>query len=205
MSDAKTAAMILAAGFSSRMGRLKALLPWKGMTLIEYQIKQMLLAGIEDVTVVLGHRANEIEEILPSGGIRKVRNPQYQEGKSSSIRTGITHIPAEAQSILITAVDQPVPARTLHIMLQHLLSSGAVAVIPTYEEKGGHPIIFSSEAREALTDVREETEGLRHVIKIYKDQVEWLPVDDPSVLFNFNKPEDYSKISQEVSNESIRD
>lgn len=62
MSEFKTAAILLAAGLSSRMGQLKALLPWKGRTLIQYQIEQMKQAKINEIVIVLGYQAERVQK-----------------------------------------------------------------------------------------------------------------------------------------------
>ena len=77
---ANLAALVLAAGFSSRMGRLKSLLPLGEATVIERSIGSFLEAGVQDVRVVLGHRSEEIARVLEASGVTTIMNHEYEEG-----------------------------------------------------------------------------------------------------------------------------
>lgn len=187
--------ILLAAGFSSRMGRLKALLPWQGMPLFQYQIEQMQKAGMEKVIVVLGHKANQLQQIIAKYDVKTVINEQYAQGKSSSIRKGVAHTATDTKGILISAIDQPVSYHTLRRLTNHLSFTKAPAIIPVYQGKSGHPILFHSSLKADLLAVNEKTKGLRNIIQNHYRQIEYLKVDDPSVLLNFNKPSDYSEKS----------
>ena len=101
----ETAALLLAAGESRRMGQLKALLPWKGSTLLAHQISALSGAGIGRIVVVLGHRFEELKSELarlpevkdspepadPKGRVEVswVVNPDYPQGKTTSIKAGL--------------------------------------------------------------------------------------------------------------------
>lgn len=201
----KTAGLLLAAGLSSRMGKLKALLPWEGRPLIQYQIEQMKQAGIDEIIVVLGYRAEYLQKIISTFEIKAVINKNYEYGKSSSIRKGISSLHKEVDGIFISAVDQPVPSAILQKMKAHLEENEAAVVIPTYEMKRGHPILLHASTKNDLLLVNEETLGLRSVIRKYQQQIAYLEVNDPSILLNFNKQEDYDKSDREASNENFRD
>lgn len=201
----KTAGLLLAAGLSSRMGKLKALLPWEGRPLIQYQIEQMKQAGIDEIIVVLGYKAEYLQKIISTFEIKAVINKNYEYGKSSSIRKGISSLHKEVDGIFISAVDQPVPSAILQKMKAHLEENEAAVVIPTYEMKRGHPILLHASTKNDLLLVNEETLGLRSVIDKYQQQIAYLEVNDPSILLNFNKQEDYDKSDREASNENFRD
>jgi len=201
----KTAGLLLAAGLSSRMGKLKALLPWEGRPLIQYQIEQMKQAGIDEIIVVLGYKAEYLQKIISTFEIKAVINKNYEYGKSSSIRKGISSLHKEVDGIFISAVDQPVPSAILQKMKAHLEENEAAVVIPTYEMKRGHPILLHASTKNDLLLVNEETLGLRSVIRKYQQQIAYLEVNDPSILLNFNKQEDYDKSDREASNENFRD
>lgn len=201
----KTAGLLLAAGLSSRMGKLKALLPWEGRPLIQYQIEQMKQAGIDEIIVVLGYKAEYLQKIISTFEIKAVINKNYEYGKSSSIRKGISSLHKEVDGIFISAVDQPVPSAILQKMKAHLEENEAAVVIPTYEMKRGHPILLHVSTKNDLLLVNEETLGLRSVIRKYQQQIAYLEVNDPSILLNFNKQEDYDKSDREASNENFRD
>ncbi|MFD1360450.1 nucleotidyltransferase family protein [Lentibacillus salinarum] len=191
MINSEISTILLAAGFSSRMGKLKALLPWQGIPLIQYQIEQMRKAGVNEIIVVLGYRAQLLQRIVSPFDVKTVINENYSEGKSSSIRKGASHIKHNAKGIFVSAVDQPVPSNTLQKLMKHLNITQDVAVIPVYHEKRGHPILFNGTIRNDLLAVNENTKGLRHVIQKYHKRIAYLKVNDPTILYNFNKLNDY--------------
>src|SRR5688572_29528333 len=86
------AGLLLAAGLSTRMGAPKPLLPWDGRPLVAAQVAAMRAAGIDDVVVVTGHAAAEVEVALAGSGSRCAYNPAYAEGRAGSIRAGAAAI-----------------------------------------------------------------------------------------------------------------
>ena len=103
-------AILLAAGESTRMGQLKALLPWQDLTLVEYQIQSLQRAGVAEVVLVVGHRGDDVAApVKGNPRIKAVDNPDYRQGKTTSVKTGLRHLSASAQGILVLAVDQPRP------------------------------------------------------------------------------------------------
>ncbi|VEF48285.1 4-diphosphocytidyl-2C-methyl-D-erythritol synthase [Bacillus freudenreichii] len=187
----KTAAILLAAGRSSRMGQLKALLSWKGVPLIQYQIEQMKLAKIDEIIVVLGYHSEQLKRTISMYEVKVVENDSFDEGKSSSIRKGVQSLRRKPQGIFISAVDQPVPSGVLAEMVKHLKHTEAAAVIPTFNKKSGHPILFHGSMKNELMLVNEETMGLRSIIHKFQKQITYLDVNDSAILLNFNRPEDY--------------
>ena len=105
-------AIILAAGESSRMGRLKQLLPWGGTTLLDWQVREARAAGIDDVVIVLGHEMETIRASLAETdtNTRLVVNEAYLEGRASSLRRGGETVDDDAEAVFVMSVDQPRPA-----------------------------------------------------------------------------------------------
>lgn len=184
---------MLAAGESRRMGQLKALLPWQGTSLLAHQVGALLEAGADHVIVVLGHRAKELEPLL--GGQSKltcVVNPDYLQGKTTSIKAGVRAAAQyNPQSLVILNVDQPRTAGTIrHLLHQHHASS-ALITIPTYQGKGGHPIILDASLLDELLSIQEETLGLKAVTERHQGRMQRLEVEDTEVLWDLNTPEQY--------------
>ncbi len=153
----------------------------------------MKQADIDEIIVVLGYRADHLQKIISACGTQIVINKHYEYGKSSSIRKGISSLQKEVDGIFISAVDQPVPSAILQKMKAHLEENEAAVVIPTYEMKRGHPILLHASTKNDLLVINEETLGLRSVIRKYQQQITYLEINDPSILLNFNKQEDYDK------------
>lgn len=223
MSLARWEAVLLAAGASRRMGRLKALLPWCGSTLIEHQIKELMASRIDRVVVVLGAFASYILERIDMVGtpdqvqiagdpsaqyvlakktsVKVVINERWEEGKALSIRTGIEALnklveknvdDPRPRHVLIAAVDQPTRAEVIDVLLAHHYLSDGLVTVPSFQGKRGHPVAFDGRCIPDLMRLNEESQGLRGLIRRLEKQnmLRLVEVASPSVLWNFNRPED---------------
>jgi molybdenum cofactor cytidylyltransferase len=185
-------AILLAAGESTRMGDLKALLPWDGGTLLAYQVAQLLASPVERVAVVLGHRGAELRAALPARErLVAVENPDYRSGKVSSIRAGLGALPAEGH-ILVLGVDQPRPAGLLRRAIEQHLREGAAITVAAYAGRRGHPVLFAPGLRGELAAIDEATAGLRAVLRRHAGAVRLCETGSPLALANLNTPEDYA-------------
>jgi molybdenum cofactor cytidylyltransferase len=186
-------AILLAAGKSRRMGQLKALLAWRGSTLIEHQLNSLLAAGVQHVVVVLGHDADRLKPIVDSvEGASWVLNADYLLGKTTSLKTGVYALDGQPVSdVLLLNVDQPRTAHTVRKLLKRHESSQYVITIPTHGGKGGHPIFLSAKLLPEMAVIEEETKGLLAVVRRHADATERFEIDDPSVLWDLNTPEQY--------------
>ena len=188
---ARISAILAAAGESTRMGRAKPLLPWRGMTLVEYQIASLIEGGVEEVMVVLGHSAGDVEPYVKDPRARSVLNPAYRRGKATSIVTGLRDIGRAADGILLLAVDQPRPAEIIAMVLSAHEKGDALITAPRYQGRGGHPPVFAAALRPELEAITEEAEGIRRVFRAHRDEVNEVAIDDPIVCLDLNTPEDY--------------
>ena len=189
----KVWAILLAAGESSRMGRLKALLPWRSTTLLEYQLHALMEAGVHRVIVVLGHDADRLKPVVDSvDGASWALNPDYLLGKTTSLKTGVAALASQQVSdVLLLNVDQPRSADTVRTLLERHLASPNRITIPTHGGKGGHPIFISAELLPELAEIEEESQGLKAVVRRHAEATERLELDDPSLLWDLNTPEQY--------------
>jgi molybdenum cofactor cytidylyltransferase len=174
------AAIILAAGASQRMGSPKALLEWRGSTLLEYAIDQARVASVSDLVVVLGPATRHLSLETPT-----VFNPEPETGRSTSIRLGASALGDDPSAVLVQSVDQPVPAD----VLRTLFGVQAEVAIPTFKGRRGHPVCLAGSLLEELRQVDEASEGLRAVVR--RHRVVEVPVDDESVVWNLNDPAAY--------------
>ena len=184
-------AILLAAGESTRMGRLQALLPWQGATLIEYQVSSLLEAGVSQLVVVVGHRGDEVgAPIAGREGVTTVENPDYRQGKTTSIKAGLRAVSPDASAILVLAVDQPRPPDVLRTVIEAHQARSPLITSPVYGGRGGHPMIFAVELLPELAAITEESEGLREVTRRHASDIYKLELDDPVVRVDVNTPED---------------
>jgi molybdenum cofactor cytidylyltransferase len=185
-----TYALILAAGFSTRMGTCKATLPWHLQeTLLTYQIQQWLQVGVTPVIVLGAHNATLARDCPTACQI--VINPSPTGGKTQSILTGLAAMPTPWHSLAISAVDQPRPAPLYQQLVTAHLQTSALITVPTYGQRCGHPLLFHPALTPALQTIREETLGLRQIIQTDADQIHRVPWEDPIVLADLNTPEQY--------------
>ena len=189
----EVAAIIISAGESTRMGRLKALLPWHGLPLIEYQISNLLQAGIVQIIVVLGYRYEELSRHVKGLGVKYVVNHNYKLGKTTSIKAGIGALKEEVSDILILSVDQPRPAALIYSLINTHKKSQALITSPRYGKRGGHPVIFSVKLRKELESIDEKDQGLRKIFDVRRSGVNEVCVEDSIIHLDLNTYEDYLK------------
>ncbi len=194
-----TVAVLLSAGESRRMGQLKALLSWQGTTLLAHQLNSLKEAGVHRIVVVLGHEAERLQPLLEGReGVTGAVNPNYRQGKTTSIKAGLEALgPKSAAVLLILNVDQPRSAETIRFLLQRHQSASSLITIPTYQGKGGHPIILDASLMHELRSIEEETQGIRAVVQRHRDSTQRVEVPSPEVLWDLNTPEEYRAASQD--------
>jgi len=187
---ANLTAVITAAGFSSRMGSLKALLDWGGKPLLQHQID--VLADFGQVVVVLGHEAERIREsIKPGPNTRLIVNPGFAEGRSSSLQAGFRSIEGQPCGILVTGTDQPLDVRVLEPLMQALGPETSLTV-PVRNARRGHPVLLAGFLLEELRHVAKEPEGLRSIVRRHHAKSAEVPIDLDAPWWDLNTPDDYA-------------
>lgn len=196
---AVTSALILAAGLSSRMGSIKALLPWQGKSLICHQADTLLEAGFIDVITVLGYHASEIKKEIEHLPVRVVINKNYAEGKCSSILAGILNLDPLSSFVLLTTADQPLTQKiVLQLICCHSMNPSSI-LVPSYQGKRGHPLLVPKQYYTELLQINEQTQGLKRFLTIQEKHVKTIEIDDPAILLNLNDRADYQAAHREDS------
>ena len=187
------AAVLIAAGESSRMGESKPLLPWQGKTLLQHQLDTLSQAGVSETIVVLGHRA--LDQVTHVRGERahSVINLDYAQGKTTSIRLGIRSLGPGAEGVLVLAVDQPRTVDILERLLKEHFDAGGLITVPEHQGHRGHPAIFSTRLIPELLAIEEATHGLRAVMECHREETHRVPFDTPLVRLDVNSPEEYQE------------
>jgi len=196
---ADVVAILLAAGESRRMGQLKALLPWQGVSLIKHQVDSLRAGGVDRVVVVLGHRSDELKsELRDTTGVSWQLNPDYLQGKTTSIKAGLNALGADQpQALLLLNVDQPRSADVIRSLLEEHQSQGNLITIPTHNGKGGHPIILSPTLLDELRQIDEESFGIKAVVQRHLEGTRRVEMDSPEVLWDLNTPEEYQRVLED--------
>lgn len=186
--------IILSAGMSSRMGQPKALLDWGGETLLAYQVHQLKEAGVDEVIVVLGDRADEIQRAMKGLPCRTMFNPLHFSGRASSVRIGARAVNRDATAIVIANVDQPRPASLIRAIIEAHKPESA-ATVPVFNGSRGHPIIVSGRLRDEMLAATDDRQGLRGILEAHASEVVEVPADE-IVELDLNTPDDYTAARQ---------
>jgi molybdenum cofactor cytidylyltransferase len=184
------AAVILSAGASTRMGRPKALLPYREGTFLEHLIQVTRHPQIGITRVVLGAGAENIQAAAKLDDSLVVVNPDWELGQLSSIWAGVVSLEGiETDGIILCPVDHPlVSARLVSELVERFYEAKKAIVLPTYKGKRGHPMIFSSQLFGELLAAPAET-GARAVVWAHAADVLEVPTDEEGVILNLNDPD----------------
>ncbi len=186
-------AVLLAAGESTRMGQLKALLPWQGKTLLQHQVDTLIEAGCREVVVVLGHRALDLVAHVRGAQAWSAINLDYAQGKTTSIKLGLRSLRPGADGVLLLAVDQPRTVAIVRRLLEEHQRTGALITSPVHQGHGGHPFIFNTRLLPELLAIEEATQGIRAVMERHKTEAHQVAFDTPLVRLDVNSPADYQE------------
>lgn len=193
------AAIILSAGESSRMGSPKALLPLRETTflghlleLIQQSRKNAAESGKEIgcTRVVLGAHTTQITEKIPLDHSAIVLNPNWRRGQLSSIKEAIRSLKeVQTDGIMLFLVDHPlVSVELVSELVRQFYASGRAIVVPKFQGKRGHPVIFAARLYEELLAAPAE-QGARAVVWAHQDEVLEVPTNEEGVVLNLNDPE----------------
>jgi molybdenum cofactor cytidylyltransferase len=190
------AAVILAAGASSRMGSPKALLLYRGETFIE-RLVRVFSKVCEPVIVVLGYHAEAIRPEV-EGKATIAINPAPERGQLSSLQTALAALPADAEGFLFTPVDSPAVAPETVASLAaefRRRDPTTMFVIPRYQGKRGHPV-FATRAIAGEILALPPTAQTRDVVHGHVAQTVYVDVDDPGILTDVDDPAAYRLMTE---------
>lgn len=192
MSVRDLSAVILSAGFSSRMGDFKPLLPLGPHTVVDQVVRTCRDAGIEDVLVVLGHNREAMRSHLQPSGVTLVDNPDFETGMFSSVQAGVSRLSPQSKGFFMMPVDIPlVRPWTIKLLGQALVNSNADVIFPCFQGRRGHPpLIRQKIVPEIVRADRALT--LRDILG--RCQADTLEVPDRNILFDIDVMDDYREL-----------
>ena len=192
--DQRLAAIVVAAGYSSRMKKFKSLLPLKDSTVIECTVDSFFRAGIRDVVVVIGHNAELIKPILDRRNIKWVYNSAYDEGMYTSIKRGVEALDDDFTGFYMMPADIPfVKPETIRQLGEVFQKSDYTIVYPVYGERRGHPPVISLEIRNDILSY-DGSGGLKTLLGKYIESAYHLEVEDEYVLVDLDTPSTYDAL-----------
>jgi len=195
-NKSKIGAVVLAAGYSSRMGHFKPLLPFAGATVIESIIHMFRRAGITEIIVVVGHRADELIPVLDGLAVRHIMNEKYDEGMFSSIVKGVQALTPEIEGFFLLPGDMPlVKSHTIRLLCRKFRKTNADVVYPVFQNHRGHPPLIGAKC---IADIilGKQTAGLRQILAGYEVKCSELEVIDEGILQDLDTQEDYQKVDK---------
>lgn len=204
-------ALILAAGRSTRMGQPKMFLPWGGMTVLGQVIETVQRAGIEDILVVTGGAREQVEAIAKQHGVKTIFNEEFASGEMlSSIQVGLranapphpSPNPSDSGRVseewlglgaLVVLGDQPqVQERSVRAVASRFEKTKSNLIVPSYQMRRGHPWLVAHSLWEEIIAMR-APESPRDFLNRHAQEIEYVVVDNPSILADLDTPEDYLK------------
>jgi len=190
------AAIILAAGYSSRMAAFKPLLPLGHSTVIETAISTFRYANINEITVVLGYRADDLKPVLDRSNVRWIYNERYEEGMYSSVIAAISELSLRTtvKGVFLLPADIPlVKSLSIKAIAIAFSRSGMHIFYPTYVKRRGHPPLIPSDLFPEIL-AWNGPGGLQSLLEQHEDWACEVEVQDEGILMDIDTPEDYSKI-----------
>jgi len=188
------AAVILAAGGSSRMGQPKQLLKFRGTSLLRRAIDTALAVPADQVIVVLGYAADKLLPECEATGATVVLNDQWTEGVSTSLRGGLAAVSSDARGVFIYPADMPlVTPEALRELAHRQQVSGRPAAMTEAGGVRGVPVFITRSLFPALM-IQEGDVGGAQYLRGHPESVEAVHFDDADLVRDVDRPEDYARL-----------
>jgi len=195
---ARVAAVVLAAGSSTRMGRNKLLLDLGGETLVRRAVRAAVGAGVDQVVVVLGHEEPRVRAELYGLPCSPVVNPDHAEGAGTSVRTGVRQVAAGTGAIVVVLADMPfVTAEMIATLVTRYRETGAPLVASHYGDVQAPPTLYDRALFEELLQIPGER-CAKQVVRRHESEaavVSW----PESALRDIDVPADYEGVRAELA------
>ena len=196
----RVAAVVLAAGRSTRMGAVnKMLAEIGGKPLVRIAVEQALASRAKPVIVVTGHEREKVEQALKGLDVRFVHNPDYADGLAGSVKTGIAAVPADVDGAIVCLGDMP---QVDSALIEKLVAAfdperGALIVVPSIDGRRGNPVVWSRRFFNDLMAIEGDI-GARHLIGQYAEVMTEVHVSGAAALTDVDTPESFSAVKAEI-------
>ncbi len=190
------AAVILAGGASQRMGSPKALLPYQGRPFLEHLLEVTRHPKIGVRRVVLGVHAEPIAKAVHLPADEVVINADWEKGQLSSIQAALKSLPTGLDGMLLCLVDHPlISANLVSDLIAAFYSSHAPIVVPAFEGRRGHPVIFSARLFPELQTAPPYV-GARAVVWAHRAELFQFHTNEEGCILNLNDPETFARVTR---------
>jgi molybdenum cofactor cytidylyltransferase len=188
--SASVAAIVLAAGKSSRLGKPKQLLDWHGTPLVREVVAQVAASDCHPVFVVTGNVGEKVWRVLSNLPVIRVHNDAFASGQASSLRAGVQALDSRTKAVVLLLGDQPfIEPSTINALIHCWERSRAAIVQSRYSGTPSHPVLFDRGVFAELTSVTGD-EGARSILRSSSDRIEYLDLGGQPPI-DIDTDEDY--------------
>ena len=196
----RIAAILLAAGKSSRMGANKMLAEIDGRPMVARTAQRLLSSHARPIIAVLGNGADAVDAALGKLPVARVRNPEYADGLSTSLKCGLAALPDDVDGVIVCLGDMPLIAgRDLDRLIAAFNPlEGRAIIVPTRRGQRGNPILWSRQFFPEMTELSGD-QGARRLVQEHADLVAEIEMDTDSVLTDIDTPEALAQLRERVA------
>jgi molybdenum cofactor cytidylyltransferase len=198
----KLTAIVLAGGQSRRMGTNKLLLPLPdGRTMLAHSVDHVLASGLSPIIVVTGHEQAAVHKTLRGREVNFVHATDFDTGMSASLRTGIRHVPPDAEAVLVCLGDMPLVSAAIVNQLVAAFSAdnGHDIIIPCFQGQRGNPVIVGRRHFSELDGLEGDT-GAKQIFARHGNSILEVSVQSDAVLRDYDTPEAFESLAKWTMN-----
>lgn len=197
-------AVILAAGFSERMGTPKPFLRINNKTFLEGIIENLKKAGVDEIITILNPLHKDILKNIDIKNTHICYNPHAEQGQFSSLKIGIEYISPDAAAFFMCLVDYPlVKLETYISLLEAKKEKKPYIVIPKYQERKGHPVLFSADFLSIIKSAPLSYTA-KNIVNMYANSVIFIDVDDKGILSDIDTKDEFDKAIKSTTKNMFR-
>jgi molybdenum cofactor cytidylyltransferase len=195
----RIAALLLAAGQSSRMGSNKLLAEVDGRPMVARVAQRLLSSRARPIIAVLGNESDRVDAALGRLPVERVRNPGFAEGLSSSLKRGLAALPPEIDGVIVCLADMPLVAgRDLdRLIVAFNPLEGRAIVVPTRHGKRGNPVLWAKRFIPEMAELAGDV-GAKHLIGDYAELVAEVEMDSDGVLIDIDTPDALAALRDKI-------
>jgi molybdenum cofactor cytidylyltransferase len=195
----RIAALLLAAGQSSRMGSNKLLAEIDGRPMVARVAQRLLSSHARPIVAVLGNQADRVDAALGKLPVERVRNPAFAEGLSSSLKAGLAALPEDVDGVIVCLGDMPLVAgRDLDRLIAAFNPlEGRAIIVPTRRGKRGNPVLWAKRFIPEMAELAGDV-GAKHLIGEHAELVCEVEMDSDGVLVDIDTPDALAALRDKV-------